>query len=194
MEQVESSRHRSRDLLQVAAAVCVGILIVGEVVLLVRVFQQHRSRRMEVQSSDLVMVTPPVAVTNQPATAISTAMVPRASSTNAPAQPVLNPALKIQGTQHTRTPQAMTVELRLRAQTGERELDARAVRVSVEWLRADGTKQLEWLATPVSWENFAAKTLQARYDGAAAQVRGYTVRTFYRQQLQDMTTAEISNP
>ena len=185
---MENAVSRRRvDGLQVAAGVCIALLLAGEVVLLVFVFNQHRSRQMPVADSKEVAAaaTPaPVAPTNLPARL----------ATPSEALPVLNPAVKIQRAQRADTPGAVTLEVRLRAQTGERQFDARAATVSVEWRRADGSKRLEWLATPVEWENFAVKTVQARHDAPPSALRGCVVRTYYRQQLQDEQTVDSPNP
>jgi len=188
MEQLEQNRRRPLDGLQIAAAVCVGALIVGEVALLAWVFHSHRSRRMQVQATEEVQVTraTPVAASNAAAVVSGTVT----ARTSVAAQPLLNPSLKIQRIQRD----GAALQVRLRAQTGELEFAATEARVSVEWHLADGTTRLEWIAVPVAWENFTVKTLAARYDGAAALLRGCIVRTFYRQQLQDMTTIEISTP
>ena len=194
MDRLESQpRRHPPDWLQVGAVVCVAALLIGEVALLARVFQQHRSRRMPVEASDLVYVTPPAVPSNAVAAVNRPPIVPR-QTVAAPEQPVLNPALKIQRIQRADTPQGVSFQVRLRAQTGEREFDASAARVSVEWLLADGAKRLEWLALPVGWENFAVQTVAARCDAPPGQLRGYVVRTFYRQHLQDMVTASMSTP
>jgi hypothetical protein len=177
MELLGQNRHRL-DGLQLAAAVCVVALILGEVALLVWVFHSHRSRRMRVQATEAVEVKPTATATTNARPAIVSGAVTARTATVA--QPVLNPALKIQRAQRN----GSSLELRLRAQTGETEFSAAAARVSVEWHLADGSTPLEWIAVPVAWENFAVKTLAARYDGATP-VRGCVVRTYYRQQLQD---------
>jgi len=187
-------QRRPLDLLQVAAAVCIAALIAGEIAIFVFVFKQHRSRRMRVEASDVVQsaATNGAAASLKPGSGIvpattnaSTAAMATtpSSSGNVPAAPVLNPALKIQSVQRT----GVKLQLKLRAQTGEREFDPRAARVGVEWQLADGTKRTEWLALPAVWDNFTARTVQARFDGTATQLRGATVRTFYRDQLQEQT-------
>jgi len=187
MEQLEQNRRHPLDGLQIAAAVCVAALVICELVLLTQVFRSHRSRGMRVQATEEVRVTPPPAASNA-APAIATGAVTARTATAS--QPVLNPALKIQQVQRD----GAALELQLRAQTGETEFAATASRVSVEWRLADGSTRLEWIAVPVAWENFTVKTLAARYDGSMALLRGFTVRTFYRQKLQDMMTTEIPTP
>jgi hypothetical protein len=191
MEELEQNRPRSLDGLHIAAVVCVAALIVGEVALLVWVFHSHRSRGMRVQVTELVEMTP-TAKTNATATASTlTAFSGSVTARTAMAtQPVLNPALKIQRIQRD----GAALQVRLRAQTGEPEFVALSAQVSVEWHLADGSARLEWIAVPVAWENLAVKTLAARYDGPSALLCGCTVRTFYRQQLQDMMITEISTP
>jgi hypothetical protein len=185
VEPIEQTRRRSLDGVQIAAAVCVAALIAGEVALLVWVFHSHRSRQMRVQATEEVRMPAPAsnatpAIVTGPVTALTAVAT----------QPSLNPAVKIQQVRRD----GAALQLRLRAQTGEAEFVATAAQVSVEWRLADGTTRTEWIAVPVAWENFAVKTLLARYDGSATLLRGYTVRTFYRQQLQDAMTTEIPTP
>ena len=183
MEELEQNRRRSLDGMQIAAAVCVGTLILGEVALLVWMFQTHRSRRMQVQATEVVEVPSTRSNTLPPASNALSVVFSNAvtSRTAAVEQPVLNPALKIQRVQRD----GAELQVRLRAQTGEQEFSAAAARMSVEWRLADGSTPLEWIALPAAWENFTVKTLAARCNEAAVQVRGYVVRTYYRQQLQD---------
>jgi hypothetical protein len=191
MQQHEQTRQR-RDSLQIAAAVCVGVLLTAQVALLAWVFREHRSRRMRVQATEVVEVAPAAnhaaPATNHAAVAavsgVVTARVPVAS------QPVLNPSLKIQRLER----EGAFWRLRLRAQTGELQFEPGAARASVEWRLADGSTRLEWIALPAAWENFAVKMLTARYDGDLSLLRGCTARTFYREQLQDMVTIEIPTP
>lgn len=187
MEQIEQNRRHPLDGVQLLAAVCVAALILAEVALLVWVFQSHRSRRMRVQATEEVRVQPSAVATNTAPVAATGVVTARTQSA---AQPVLNPSLKIQQVQRN----GAALQLRLRAQTGETEFTASAARVSVEWQLANGATRLEWIALPVAWENFAVKTLQARYDGAMTLLRGCTVRTFYREQLQDTMTTQIPTP
>jgi hypothetical protein len=185
-EQTEQKRL-SLDAAQIAAAACVIALIAGEAALLVWVFQTHRSRGMQVHATEEVQAAPgPAAAAAAPVVARRPA-APHAPET---AAPVLNPALKIQQAQRD----GVMLQVRLRAQTGEREFAAGVAQVSVEWRLADGTARQEWIALPAAWENFAAKTLAARYDGVAAQIRGCVVRTYYRQQLQDTMAIEPTTP
>ncbi|MCX7886526.1 MAG: hypothetical protein N3B01_04615 [Verrucomicrobiae bacterium] len=175
-----------RDGLQIAAAVCVGLLIAAEVALLVWVFSSHRSARMPVEAGEEVKIGLSAAASNPPVVVARSDVTGQVGLVGLP---VLNPALKILGVERKDS----IWQLRLRAQTGEREFAAREARVSVEWHGADGSGQVEWIAVPVAWENFDVKTLVARYDGGAP-LRACTVRTFYRGQLQDTKTIELSSP
>ncbi|MBM3858060.1 MAG: hypothetical protein FJ395_00240 [Verrucomicrobia bacterium] len=189
MEQHEQNR-RPLDSLQIAAAVCVALLILGEVALLVWLFQSHRSPRMPVQSTEIVELYTLLSSNTAASNTISplvTGLV--TASTATVSEPLLNPSLKIQRAHRD----GVLLQLQLRAQTGEREFHAAAAHVSVEWQLTDGSQRVEWLAVPVAWENFAVKTLAARYDGVVPVSR-CTVRTFYRQQPQDTMTLEISTP
>jgi len=168
--------------MQVAAMCCVAVLIAAEVVLMVWVFRQHRSRRMRIEASEAV----PVVATNTVSSAPNPPNLfpaPNAIPSNITEAPVLNPALKVLAAQRTGT----KLQLKLRAQTGELEFAARAARLNIEWQLADGGKRVERMALPVEWENFSVKTLSARFDGAATLLRGVTVRTFYRDRLQEQT-------
>lgn len=189
-----ASTRQPLDWLQLAAAVCVVGLIAGEVVLLARVFQQHRSRRMLVEASDLVTATVPVLRT-APAVPVKTNAVPVGvtGGTNAVALPVLNPVVKVQQVRRTDEAKAVLLQVRLRAQTGEAQFDPRAAAVCVEWLPVTGAVQQQWLAVPVRWDNFMVEMLNARFEGAPAQLGGWVVRTFYRGQLQDSVASKPSS-
>jgi hypothetical protein len=188
-----ASKRHPLDWLQVAAVVCVVGLIAGEVILLMGVFQQHRSRRMLVEASDLVTATAPV-LRSVPAVAVKTNVVPVGVvvGTNAVALPVLNPAVKVQRVLRTDEAKAVLLQVRLRAQTGEAQFDPRAAAVCVEWLPVAGAAQQQWLAVPVGWENFMVEMLNARFEGTPAQLGSWVVRTFYRGQLQDSVASKPS--
>jgi hypothetical protein len=67
-----------------------------------------------------------------------------------------------------------TLRIQVKAQVGERALDAGAVGVSVQC-----AGNIVWLLVPADWENFTTRALTAR---ACA---GAVVRTYYRKRLQD---------
>jgi len=191
MEPHEQNRPPT-DALQVAAAICVALLIAGELMVLAYIFLSHRSRQMRVHATEVVEVSPPLRANANASSAISTTLpsvAATAPTTATVTPPMVNPAVKIVSAHRN----GALLQLRLRAQTGEAEFSATAAAVSVEWHLADGSRQVEWIAVPVAWENFAFQTLAARYDGAMP-VRGCVVRTYYRQQLQDQLLEGNAQP
>lgn len=188
-----AARRKRFDTLHVLAVLCVVGLLAFQAVVLTRVFQQHRSRRMRVEASDLVTATTP-ASNESPTNALpATTNAPVGATTNeakAMPAPVLNPAVKVQQAQRRDEARAVNLQLRVRAQSGESRFDPKQAAVCVQWQTASGAVQEQWLAVPVRWENFSVETLTARFAGAPGQLRGWTVRTFYRGQLQETMTSK----
>lgn len=186
------------DPLTLAAAAGVAALIAGEIVLLAWVVSEPRSRQMRKEihtevgaRSPSVLATPPSLLPAAPAAST----LPVAATADAAAPAVLNRMVKIQQVERVDGTDGVTLRIQLRSQVGERTLEPAAVGVSVQWdaPSAPGTPTI-WLQIPAAWDNFSAKTLTARWDGPAAQLRGYSVRTYYRGKLQDVWTRPSAAP
>ncbi len=189
----ESVKAKRFDALHVVALLCLAGVIAVQAVVLVRVFRQHRSRRMLVEASDLVTATVPVENgTISPPMATATNAVANATTNvvSGAAAPVLNPSVKVQQASRRDEARAVNLQLRLRAQTGEPRFDPRLASVCVRWESVSGAVTEQWLAVPVRWENFAAQTLTARFAGTPGQLRAWEVRTFYRGQLQESVSSK----
>ncbi len=114
-------------------------------------------------------------------------------ATPPPAAPaVLNRKLRILSVEPRNTETTAGLTIRVMAQAGERQLDSGAAKVSVEFhVRADtGGVTLAgnapvWLDTS-NWENFTARTFQAQVAVPPTRLAGYVVRTYYRDELQDI--------
>ena len=184
--------RRSVDLLQVAAFILLAGLLIGQAVLFFNIFSVHRSRKMSMETGTEprgISMNPSAGDTTTPVTVTASTNVTATVTSISPATPaVLSRLLRIQKV--TRIDAAGEVVLRVdvRAGVGERELDAAAAAVSVQFYRRDTGKAvaLEALRFRVpEWENFSVKTFVARFTGAPSQLAGYVVRTSYRNQLQD---------
>ncbi len=189
---VVSTARRTDWLLHITAVV-VTLLVLGQIALLAWIFTQPRPSAIlrpppppvTANSSEEPAATPP---SPTPATPAPTA--------TAPARPaILNRQLRIERLTEITEAARLIVQIQIRAQVGERELDNRAVAVSIHFfLRGSDGIVSPW--EPPFWldrtdmKNFTTKTFQATFPGLPAQYAGCVVRTFYRNQLQD----EAANP
>lgn len=169
--------RRAFDPWQGIAVGVVALLVAGQVALFGWIFSQEHPRRgrtdimkgtkqqqqqAKAASNDAVRVLAPLPATEAPA---------------APASEVLNRMIKITRVDRTDAPDSVTLRIQVKAQVGERSIEASAVAVSVQ---CSGV--VTWLPVPADWDNFTSRTLTARLSGACP---GYVVRTYYRQRLQD---------
>jgi len=183
----EPLRHRF-DGLQLIASLAVAVVIVGEVVAVTWMVAQPRSRNMRKETRRAVKATVGTSNSLPFATAGTNAPVTPAPATNeVAAHPaVLNRMLRIVRVERTNAADHVALRINVRAQVGERQLDPAAVAVQVEWHGPATPPAVVTLPVPSGWENFSSKTLAARWEGVPAQLRGVTVRTFYRDKLQDV--------
>ena len=90
-----------------------------------------------------------------------------------------------------------TVTIQAKAQAGERELNTATVAISVQFATVDGAglgvdwRKPVWLTIP-SWENFSTKTFTVRFPGAAHELVGFVVRTYYHRVMQDVAAVPPS--
>ena len=78
-------------------------------------------------------------------------------------------------------PDTGTLRLLIKAQVGDRQLDPKAIAISVQCSPA----AIQWLTIPATWENFKTKELSIRLPEPCP---GCIVRTYYRNQPQDSAT------
>lgn len=189
---------RAWDVWQVLAAVAVTGLLIGQIGLLAWVFAQPHPRDMKTDiaksrqarragtsaasvASPVLAEAPPPPLT--PATPPPGATVP---AVPLPAAATLPRALRILKVERMDEAQQTAVRVQVRAQVGERQFDAAAAGVTVEFLDRDGRViGVVRPELPARWENLTSRQFTARWPAAAETVGGVAVRTYYRQQLQD---------
>jgi hypothetical protein len=90
-----------------------------------------------------------------------------------------------------------SVIIQAKAQAGERELNTAAVAIGVQFGTVDGAglaidwHKPVWVPIP-SWENFSTKTFTVRFPGAAHELVGFVVRTYYHRVMQDVVAVPPS--
>jgi pSer/pThr/pTyr-binding forkhead associated (FHA) protein len=199
------TQRRPLDLLQLAAATIVVLVIAGQVALLSSVFSETRSRKMNLDTSRgwrgqqaVIGQAEPAAAAVPVTSAVSEPPPPARAPTPSAAVPtVLNRMIRIVRVDRSENEGVATLSIQAKAQVGERELDTSAVAICVQFAVPGGTakgaawREPVWLAIP-AWENFKNKVFTARFPGAASELAGFVVRTYYRNQLQDIAVAPAS--
>ena len=204
------SSRRPLDLLQIAAATIVVLAIGGQIALLSSILSESRPKSLKVNASrdwrsaqaQAESAEPTIA----PATPAASELHPASSATpppvNAPvsraAVPnVLNRMIRLVRVDRGEIGGAAVLTIQAKAQVGERELDTSAVAICVQFAVSGGNGQNVtwrdpmWLPIP-AWENFKNKVLTVRFPGAPGDMAGFVVRTYYRNQLQDVAAAPTS--
>jgi hypothetical protein len=187
-----AAMRRRLGKLQLLAGVVVVALLVGQIILFINIFSVHRSRKMRMatgpEPSSLSQPNAPSDTNTTRTVTIPTNSIQTTKSQSSPPPPVLGRLLRILKTKPTTQGSEVTLIVDVRAGVGERELDAAATSITIQFYRQESGK-----ATPLEpftfrvpvWENFTIKTFAARFPGASSQLAGYVVRTYYRNQLQD---------
>lgn len=191
-------RRRPIDLLQVLAVIVVGLVVAGEVVLLADMFSETRPKRVKLDAvrnaaTDRTSSSASSPSTQPPATA---AEAPASVDHAVPAPmlrepPLLNRVIRISRLERSDNGDVATVVIQAKAQVGERELNVAAVAISVQFAVVEGPgkgaawRNPVWLAIP-AWDNFSSKTFTVRYPGAARELVGVVVRTYYHRTMQDV--------
>jgi hypothetical protein len=190
--------RRPVDLLQVAATVIVGAVIVGQVVLLGSMFSEYRPKKVKLDTARAAQpdqAGPASAGSSTPPTvAPDKSRMPggTTAATQPPAEPpVLNRMIRLTRVDRTDSGDSVTATIQAKAQVGERELDTAAVAICVQFAEVDGAgMNVNWLKpiwAPIPpWENFSSKSLAIRFPGTARELVGFVVRTYYHKQLQDV--------
>jgi pSer/pThr/pTyr-binding forkhead associated (FHA) protein len=204
------SPRRPLDLLQVAAATVVVVVIGGQIALLSSIFSESRPTTLKVNAGrdwrSVQTQAESAEPTIAPATPAASEMHPASSATpppvNAPASraavpSVLNRMIRLVRVDRGETGGTAVLTIQAKAQVGERELDASAVAICVQFAVSGGSGQNvtwrdpTWLPIP-AWENFKNKVFTIRFPGAPGDMAGFIVRTYYRNQLQDVAVAPTS--
>ncbi len=189
------SHRRTIDGLQVTAAVAIVLLMAGQMALLGYIFSTERSMAAR---TDLKLAPGQQSQsTETPATAGAGSssdsgglLAPldvsgTAPTTVPPASSILPHMIKVMRVDRTDGTQDITLRIQVKAQAAERDLNASAVAIGVEFVGSPEDK-IVWVNIPLTWDNFTARTLVARYFGSPREVKGTIVRTYYHKQLQDV--------
>jgi predicted component of type VI protein secretion system len=108
---------------------------------------------------------------------------------------VLNRMIKIVRVDRLDAKDSVTLRISVKAQVGDRQLDATAVAIGVQFFGPPGAaNEPAWLKIPRGWSNFSSQQVQARFNSPPAQCAGYVVRTYYRKQLQDVAAVPALEP
>jgi predicted component of type VI protein secretion system len=197
-------QRRPIDLLQVLAVAIVGAVIVGQFVLLGQMFSENRPERVRLDAVRSTTSDPTSASgsgsSSPSASGIGT--LPGSSNHVAPAStivepPLLNHVIRLARVERSDNDDVATVIIQAKAQAGERELNTAAVAIDVQFATVDSAglgvdwRKPVWLTIP-SWENFSSKTFTVRFPGAAHELIGFVVRTYYHRVMQDVAAVPPS--
>jgi FHA domain-containing protein len=197
-------QRRPIDPLQILAAAVVVAVIVGEFVLLGQMFSESRPKRVKL---DAVRTSS----SDQTGASAGGSVSPSASGSDdipvtgehvAPAAtfvepPLLNHVIRLTRVERSDNGNVATLTIQAKAQAGERELNTAAVAIGVQFAAVDGAglgvdwRKPVWLTIP-AWDNFSSKTFTVRYPGAAHELVGFVVRTYYHRVMQDVAAVPPS--
>lgn len=171
--------RRAFDPWQFLGAGLVAVLVIGQLALFVWIFLQPHPHLARTDVIPRQLPVPAAA----PVIAAAPALPPLSPSlpTIASAPEVLSRMLKIVRVDRLEN---ATLRITIKAQVGDRQLDSKAVAVSVQCV-PPLPGGIQWIAIPVAWENFKTKELLTRLPEACP---GCIVRTYYRNQPQDAVT------
>ena len=205
---VVGETRRPLDLLQLLAITVVVLVIGGEIALLSSIFSESRpTRKVNISRG----WRGEAATTKSTESAAATAVAPDSASEGSTASPVSSPAggapvpavlnrmIRIVRVDRLESGGVATLTIQAKAQVGERELDTRAVAICVQFATSGGSakpvswRDPIWLPIP-AWDNFKSKVFTVRFPGASGEMTGFAVRSYYRQQLQDIARAPTSLP
>jgi pSer/pThr/pTyr-binding forkhead associated (FHA) protein len=197
-------RRRPIDVLQILAVAVVGGLIVGEIMLLGRMFSESRPKKVRLDVVRNTSSGPTGAAGSgfSSPSASGLGELPGAGDQVAPAPtivepPLLNHVIRLARVERSDNGDVATVTIQAKAQAGERELNTATVAISVQFATVDGAglgvdwRKPVWLTIP-SWENFSTKTFTVRFPGAAHELVGFVVRTYYHRVMQDVAAVPPS--
>jgi FHA domain len=203
-------QRRPLDLLQLAAATIVVLVIGGQIALLSSIFSESRPKKMKIDTShgwrgQQAMIgsvepaaAPVAAPVSEPRPSAGAVPVPPGALGQRPTMPsVLNRMIRIVRVDRGEAGGVATLTIQAKAQVGERELDTSVVAICVQFAVPSGTAQNVawrdpvWLNIP-AWDNFKTKVFTVRFPGASREMAGFVVRTYYRNQLQDQAAVPSS--
>lgn len=182
--------RRVFDPLYAVAVGIVTVLVAGQVTLFGWILSRDHPRRGRTDIATKAAKQQARELTNDAPRELPPLPATEAVDVPAGAAPMLNHMLKIARADRSDAAAGVTLRLQIKAQVGERQLNAGNVAIGVQFFTAPATPtKVIWLAVPADWENFSSRTLTAKFTGPCA---GYVVRTFYRKQLQDVLATPAS--
>jgi hypothetical protein len=197
----ERRTRRPLDLLQFAAVTVLVLVIGGQIALLGSIFSETRPKKMNIDTkhgwrgqqavigADPTPFAPPAASDTSPSMA--------SVGTPVPVPAVLHRMIRIVRVERSESANSVAITIQAKAQVGERELDVSAVRMCVQFAAVDPTSSSVvwpdpiWLPIP-AWDNFANKAFTVRFPGAPKDLAGFVVRSYYRNQMQDVAATPAS--
>ena len=186
---------RSLDLMQVTVGVIIVGLLVGQALLLGSVFSSPRSGKMRIDSGSqprTAAIVPSSGKTDGAGTASEEdILIPQPSAGSASVPVVLNRQLCIMRVDRVDGTNNVALRIQVHGGVGERDLNSRVAAVSVQFFRVSSMNsavalEVLWLPMPARWDNYATQKFAAQFNGLPSQYAGYVVKTYYRNQLQDM--------
>jgi hypothetical protein len=194
--------RRPLDLMQFLAGTIVAVLIAGQIGLFGWLFSQEHPRKVRLDTRQSAgqatsPATQPAVTGELPGLIDDTPLLIQPPV--APRPPaVLDRMIKVVRVERTEAADSVSLKIQVKAQVGERELDASAVAVGLQFF-GPGTKPGEmiekqrlWLTVPARWENFSTQSFSRRYYAPPQQFAGYIARTYYRKKLQDVRAEPMS--
>jgi predicted component of type VI protein secretion system len=200
---VSATQHRRLiDPLEVLAVAVVVAVISAQIALLASLFSENRPKKVKLDAARNLQAAQAAAAASSstapaPAEAAHSPRPPAVATPPAPEPTVLNRMIRITRVDRSESGEAVSLTIQAKAQVGARELDTSAVGICVQFaaLGAGGAgvdwRKPIWVTIP-QWENFASKAFTVRFPGAARELTGFVVRTYYGRQLQDIAASPPS--
>jgi len=107
---------------------------------------------------------------------------------------VLNRMIRILGVRRADQTKDVTLTIRLKAQVAQRHLNTSEVAVSVQIFQKNMNEnevtpfETQWLDV-TGWQNFSTRSFTTQWLIPTHEFAGYVIRTYYRNQLQDVATS-----
>jgi hypothetical protein len=190
------------DLVQLVASAIVIAVIAGQVALFGWIFSQEHPRKVGLDTRQAggpsgSQETKPTVAGEFPGLMEDTPLLVQSPATP-PGPAVLDRMIKVVRVDRSDAADSISLKIQIKAQVGERDLDASAVAVGLQLFGAGAKpgeiveKQRLRLTVPARWENFSTQIFTRRYDAPPQQFAGYIVRTYYRKKLQDVRAEPAS--
>jgi predicted component of type VI protein secretion system len=204
----QTGEHRRTNIMQILLVLVVIVSIASQVVVLAWIFTQPRPAKAQRPGRDRAARQQPASGLDQPASPVgvtSPGTTLPAPSTNPAPEPVraivvqnppavLTRKLHIASVERRDAADHVQLHIRVKAQVGDRELDTSAARVTVEFFvrspdnpgQVTPAQDVPLQMNTANWENFQTRTFRAQLAVPLSRCAGYIVRTYYRDELQDV--------